>query len=60
MAEHTYRVIEVVGTSEEGVTEAIANGVARASRTVEMLDWFEVIEIRGHLDNGVSPITRSG
>ncbi len=55
MSEHTYRVIEVVGTSESGVDAAIANAVDRASRTIRRLDWFEVQQIRGHIvDGGVS------
>jgi dodecin len=48
----TYRIIEVTGTSTDGVTEAIDNGVARASKTLRNLDWFEVTDIRGHLDSG--------
>ncbi|GAB3273966.1 dodecin family protein [Arthrobacter pigmenti] len=52
MSENTYRVIEIVGTSTEGSDEAIANGVQRASQTMENLDWFEVIQVRGHIENG--------
>lgn len=52
MAGHTYRLIEVVGTSPDGVDAAIANGIERASRTVRNLDWFQVTEIRGHLAEG--------
>jgi len=51
--DHVYRVIEVVGSSSAGdLDEAIRNGVARAAETVRNLDWFEVTEIRGHLDEG--------
>ncbi len=46
---HTYKVTEIVGTSSEGVDDAIRNGVARASESLRHLDWFEVTEIRGYL-----------
>lgn len=52
MTERTYRVTEIVGTSTEGLEQAVRNGVRRASTTVRNLDWFEVTEIRGHLANG--------
>ena len=52
MTDRTYRVTEVVGTSTEGVEQAVRNGVRRASATLRNLDWFEVTEIRGHLVDG--------
>lgn len=52
MSNHTYRVTEIVGSSPEGVDQAIRNGVRRASETLRNLDWFEVTEIRGHLEQG--------
>ncbi|MBC2876225.1 MULTISPECIES: dodecin [Streptomyces] len=52
MTNHTYRVTEIVGSSPEGVDQAIRNGLARASETLRNLDWFEVVQIRGHLENG--------
>ena len=52
MAEHTYRVTEIVGTSQESVQDAIRNGVRRAAQTLRGLDWFEVTEIRGHIEDG--------
>jgi flavin-binding protein dodecin len=52
MTDHTYRVTEIVGSSSTSVDEAIRNGVARASRTLRNLDWFEVTQIRGHLSEG--------
>jgi flavin-binding protein dodecin len=45
--DHIYRVTEVVGTSQESLAQAIRNGVARVSRTVRNVEWFEVIESRG-------------
>jgi dodecin len=52
MSNHTYRVIEVVGTSADGIDSAVRNGVARAAQTMRGLDWFEVESIRGHLADG--------
>jgi dodecin len=52
MADNTYRMTEIVGTSSEGVDTAIRNGIARAAKTLRNLDWFEVGEIRGHLFDG--------
>lgn len=52
MADHVYRVTEIVGTSTEGVEPAIRNGMTRAGKTLHNLDWFEVTEIRGHLVDG--------
>lgn len=52
MAERTYGLTEVVGTSRVGVDEAIRNGITRLSKTVEHLDWFEVTQIRGYVRDG--------
>lgn len=52
MASHTYKVIELVGTSDVGVTEAIDEAVARAAQSIKGLDWFEVGEIRGQIEEG--------
>ena len=52
MADQTYGITEIVGTSPESVHQAIRNGVARASQTVRNLDWFEVSTIRGYITNG--------
>lgn len=52
MSDHTYRVTEIVGTSPDGVDQAIRNAVSRASQTLRNLDWFEVTQVRGYLDNG--------
>ena len=49
---HTYRVTEIVGTSTDSIAAAVRNGVHRASQTLRHLDWFEVTEIRGHIENG--------
>ncbi len=47
MSNHIYRITEVVGTSTESVAEAIRNGVARVSKTVRNVEYFEVTETRG-------------
>jgi dodecin len=47
-----YRITEVVGTSPESVQQAIRNGIARVSRTVRNVEWFEATEIRGQVVNG--------
>ncbi|NEB73956.1 dodecin family protein [Streptomyces sp. SID14478] len=52
MSNHTYRVTEIVGTSHEGVDQAIRNGIARASQTLRQLDWFEVTQVRGQIVDG--------
>ncbi|MBM9505232.1 dodecin [Actinacidiphila acididurans] len=52
MSEHTYRVTEIVGSSPDGVDAAIRNGIQRASRTLRELDWFEITQVRGHIENG--------
>jgi dodecin len=52
MNDYTYRVIEVVGTSLDGVDAAIKNGVSRASETIRQLEWFEVQSVRGRIEDG--------
>ncbi|QPP08979.1 dodecin domain-containing protein [Streptomyces bathyalis] len=52
MSEHTYRVTEIVGTSHEGVDSAIRNAISRASETLRNLDWFEVTQVRGQIEDG--------
>jgi flavin-binding protein dodecin len=52
MADHVYRVTEIVGSSPESVQQAIRNGVRRASQTLRNVEWFEVSEIRGQVADG--------
>lgn len=52
MANHTYSISEIVGTSPDGVDAAVVNAVSQASKTLRNLDWFEVTDIRGHLVDG--------
>lgn len=53
MDTNTYRVTEIVGSSPEGVDQAIRNGIDRASKTIRNLNWFEVTQVRGHIEDGV-------
>jgi flavin-binding protein dodecin len=48
----TYKVTAVVGTSPNGIDEAIRNGIAKADLTLRNLNWFEVMDIRGHIVDG--------
>ena len=52
MSHHTYKVIEIVGSSPVSIDDAIKNAVSRASTTLHNLNWFEVVETRGHIENG--------
>jgi flavin-binding protein dodecin len=52
MANHTYRITEIVGSSSQSVDDAIKSGIARAQQTVRNLNWFEVTEVRGHIEDG--------
>ncbi|EFE65459.1 conserved hypothetical protein [Streptomyces viridosporus ATCC 14672] len=51
MSNHIYRVTEIVGTSPDGVDQAVRNGIERASRTLRHLDWFEVTQVRGQIED---------
>jgi flavin-binding protein dodecin len=50
--DHTYRITEIVGSSQESLEKAIRNAIGRANETLRQLDWFEVTEIRGHIAGG--------
>jgi flavin-binding protein dodecin len=52
MEDHIYRVIQIVGSSDKSVDDAIQRAVSRASQTLRNLRWFEVVETRGHIDEG--------
>ena len=52
MPEHVYRIIEVAGSSEQSIEAAIQNAVGRASRTLRQVGWFEVVQTRGHVEDG--------
>ncbi len=52
MTDHVYRVIEVVGSSETGIEDAIQVAVRKASNTIRHIRWFEVVETRGQVEEG--------
>jgi hypothetical protein len=52
MADNTYKLIELVGASETSIEEAIQNAITRANQTLKNLDWFEVVEARGLIQDG--------
>ncbi|HSL75542.1 MAG TPA: dodecin [Candidatus Limnocylindrales bacterium] len=52
MSDHVYKTIEITGSSPDGVTQAIDRAVTKASQSLRGLDWFEVTEIRGHIEEG--------
>jgi dodecin len=52
MQDHVYKVIDLVGTSEKSIEDAVATAITRASQTMRNLRWFEVKETRGHIEQG--------
>ena len=52
MSEHVYKKIELVGSSPVSIEAAIENAVARAAQTIHSMRWLEVVETRGHIENG--------
>lgn len=51
MTSHVYRVTEIVGSSPDSIDHAVRSAIARAKQTLRHLDWFEVTEIRGHIED---------
>ena len=52
MHNHVYKILEIVGSSETSIEEAISTAISHASKTVRNMDWFEVIQTRGHIVDG--------
>jgi flavin-binding protein dodecin len=52
MSAHTYKLVDLVGSSSNSSDEAIQNAIAKASQTIKHLEWFEVTETRGHIVDG--------
>ncbi|MFT5135632.1 MAG: flavin-binding protein dodecin [Arenicella sp.] len=52
MSGHVYKKTEIVGSSKVSIEEAIESAIERASATIKNIDWFEVIETRGHIVDG--------
>ena len=52
MSEHVYKMIELTGSSAESMEQAIQNAISRAGQTVRNMRWFEVVDNRGHIEDG--------
>jgi len=52
MSDHIYKKIEITGSSAESSDQAVRNAVERASKSLNHLRWFEVVETRGHIEDG--------
>ena len=52
MSGHIYKLIEVVGSSERSIEDAIRGAIAKSAETVRNIDWFEVVQTRGHIQDG--------
>lgn len=52
MSDHIYKKLELVGTSTTSIEDAVHNAINRASQTLRNLRWFEVVETRGHIEDG--------
>jgi len=48
--DHIYKILELVGSSEKSIEDAIQNAITRASKTIREMKWFEVLETRGHIE----------
>lgn len=52
MSDHVYKIVELVGSSPVSIDDAIKAAIERAGKTIRNIRWFEVIETRGHVENG--------
>jgi flavin-binding protein dodecin len=52
MPDHIYKSVEITGTSQTGVSDAIDKAIAKAAETLRNIDWFEVVSVRGHVMDG--------
>ncbi|MFV1997816.1 MAG: dodecin [Acidiferrobacterales bacterium] len=52
MSDHIYKIVELVGSSKKSIEEAIGSAIGRADNKLDNLDWFEVVDTRGHIENG--------
>ena len=52
MSDHVYKMVELVGSSETSIEDAIQTAIKRASQTLRNLHWFEVVQTRGHIEKG--------
>ena len=52
MKDHVYKILELVGSSEKSIEDAVQNALTRAAKTVREMKWFEIMQTRGHIENG--------
>ena len=52
MSAHVYKLLELTGSSPNGMEDAVRTAIAKAAETVRNIQWFEVVETRGHVENG--------
>jgi flavin-binding protein dodecin len=50
--DHVYKILDLVGSSETSIEDAIQNAISRASKSIREMKWFEVVQTRGHIENG--------
>jgi flavin-binding protein dodecin len=50
--DHVYKILDLVGSSEKSIDDAIRNAITRASKTIREMKWFEVVQTRGHIEGG--------
>ena len=52
MKDHVYKILELVGSSDKSIEDAIQNAITRAAKTIRDMKWFEVTQTRGHIEGG--------
>ena len=52
MSKHVYKTVELTGSSPSGIEDAVSTAIAKAGETVRNMQWFEVVETRGHIHEG--------
>ena len=52
MSDHVYKMLELTGSSATSIEDAVANAIAKAAKTVRRMQWFQVLETRGHIEDG--------
>ena len=52
MSDHVYKIVEIVGSSPDGIEDAVQRAITRASETLREIRWFEVVSTRGHVEDG--------
>ena len=52
MKDHVYKILDLAGSSDKSIEDAIQNAITRASKTIREMKWFEVMQTRGHIENG--------